>query len=477
MMIWNMPSPRPSPVRTGEGEVRNPRPRWRERVRRRAWRGGAGEGLLWFLFALCVFVVPAHAITIERVISRGGIEAWLVQDRMVPLISVSFAWRGGTALDPPGKEGLAQFAAGTMDEGAGELDAAAFKRALEDISASVGYSADRDYTRGSMRTLAANREQAFRLLMLSLTKARFDDEAVERVRAQLVASLRSDEQRPGAIADTLWWKTAFPDHPYGRRPGGTAQSLAEIQRPDLLRFVGARIARANLVIGVVGDIAPAELAQRLDDVFGGLAAEPANGDVPDAAPAAGRQLVVKRQIPQSVVEFGEPGLKRDDPDYYAATVMNYVLGGGGFSSRLTDEVRDKRGLAYSVYSYLLPLDRAALVMGGVATQNARVAESLDLIRAEWGRMARDGATDEEIVNAKTYINGSFPLQLDSSKRISDMLVAIQLDRLGIDYIDRRPALINAVTAEDVRRVARRLLKPESLIVVVVGDPANLAPSP
>jgi zinc protease len=427
---------------------------------------------------LLAFATPASAVTIERVKSPGGIEAWLVRDKAVPLIAMSFTWRGGAALDPDGKEGLAEMAAGTMDEGAGELDAAAFKRALEDISASLGFSVGRDNTRGSLRTLSANRDRAFELLTLAINKPRFDADSVERVRAQMIAGLRGEEQRPGSIADTLWWKTAFPNHPYGRRPGGTAASIAALAREDLQRWLGMRLARANLLVGVVGDIEPVEFGRRLDQVFGGLPPEPAAGEVPEALPVPeGRLLVVNRPIPQAVVAFGEAGLKRADPDYYVATVMNYILGGGGFASRLTDEVRDKRGLAYSVYSHLSPMDRAGLIMGGVATQNARVKESLDVIRAEWARMAEGGATDEEIANAKTYINGSFPLQLDSSNRIAEMLVAIQLDRLGIDYIERRPSLINAVTAEDIRRVARRLLKPESLITVVVGDPANVTPTP
>jgi zinc protease len=187
--------------------------------------------------------------------------------------------------------------------------------------------------------------------------------------------------------------------------------------------------------------------------------------------------VVRKPIPQSIVIFGHNGIKRDDPDYYAAYVLNHVLGGGGFSSRLTEEIREKRGLVYSVYSYLNPMDHGGLIMGGLGTQNARVAESLKIVRSEWRRISEHGVAPDELKSAKTYLNGSFPLRLDSSSRIARMLVAIQAHELGIDYLKRRPELINGVTGDDVRRVARRLFDAQKLTVVVVGDPKGLENRP
>ena len=419
-------------------------------------------------------VFGARAVEIQDVRSQGGITAWLVEDHSVPVVSMSFAFRGGGALDPKGKKGLAEMVSALLDEGAGDLDSQAYQRRLEDLAASIHFRAHTDTFRGGLRTLSENRDQAFELLRLALTAPRFDSEPVERIRAQLIAARTDAAENPREIVRRTWWRAAFPEHPYGLPTSGTAESLAAIRTAELKNFVARRMARDNLVIGVVGDIGAAELARRLDAVFGPLPQKAEPASVPEArAGAAGRIIVIEKPIPQSVVLFGQNGLKRDDADYYAAYVMNHVLGGGGFSSRLTEEVRDKRGLAYSVYSYLNPLERAGVIMGWVATQNARVAESLRLIRAEWRKMAEKGVGAEELTNAKTYINGSFPLRMNSSRRIAGMLVAIQLEDLGIDYIDRRASLIDAVTAADIRRVAKRILDPDGLAVVVVGQPIGI----
>jgi zinc protease len=422
---------------------------------------------------LCL-AAPAFAATVTPVTSPGGITAWLVRDTSVPVIAMNFAFRVGSVTDPKGKEGRAEMVASTMDEGAGDLPSQAFQGKLEDLAATLRFTASRERFSGQLRTLAERRDGAFDLLRLALTAPRFDAKPVERIRAQLVSSLRSKAHDPDFIAGQAFIEAAFPDHPYGRSDDGAAESLAAITPDDLHAFVKSYLARDNLKISVVGDITAEELAGRLDAIFGKLAATAAPFVVPETSPkGAGKQIVIERNIPQSVIMLGQQGLKRDDPDWYAAYVMNRILGGGGFYSRLTEEVREKRGLAYSVYSYLNPYDHAAMIMGGTATRNARVAESLRIIRAEWKRMADDGVTEKELAQTKTYINGSFPLRLDSSRRIAGLITSIQLQDLGIDYIDRRPKLIDAVTVADVKRVAKRLLDPEKLLTVVVGKPEGL----
>ncbi len=434
--------------------------------------------VLAVLTAATAWPQSAAAISIEKVTSPGGLTAWLVRETSVPVISFGFAFRAGAAMDPKGKSGLAEMVSSTLDEGAGDLESQAFQGALEDIAASIRFSAGQDRFRGNLRTLSANRDEAFRLLQLAITSPRFDAEPVERIRAQLIAGLKRDAEDPDWIAGDAWSTAAFPDHPYGRNAEGTPDTIAAITPDDLRGFVARHMARDNLVIGAVGDITADELARRLDQVFGALPAKAAPVAVAETTPAArGRTIVIKRKIPQSVVVFGHAGIKRKDPDWYAAYVMFRILGGGGFASRLTEEVREKRGLAYSVYAYLNPFDRAGLIMGGVASANARVGKSLDIIRAEWRRMAEHGVTETEFAAAKTYINGSFPLRLDSSRRIANILIGVQLNRLGIDYLDRRAGLMNAVTMDDVRRVARRLLKPDDLTVVVVGDPEGVTGTP
>ncbi|WP_316978418.1 M16 family metallopeptidase [Shumkonia mesophila] len=433
-------------------------------------------GRLLFLIVglLAVGPRPASAIDIQRVTSAGGIEAWLIEDHTNPIISVNFAFRGGSALDPAGKEGLADMVSGLLDEGAGPLDSMAFQTKLEDLAITLRFEAGRDTFGGRLATLTENRDAAFDLLRLALTEPRFDTEPVERIRGQILSNLRHQTEDPNSLAYKALFAELFPGHPYGRPSEGTEDSINAITAADLRGFSVGRLARDNLVIGAVGDISPRELASALDQAFGKLPERAAPWQVAAATPrASGTVSVVKKAFPQSTIVFAQRGLMRDDPDYYVAYVLNHILGGGGFTSRLYTEVRDKRGLAYSVYSALVPMDFAGLVMGGAGTRNDRAADTVKVIQDEWRRMATEGPTAKELDDAKLYLTGSFPLQFSSSDRISGILTAIQLDDLGIDYLDKRNAMIEAVTLEDARRLARSLLDPAGLRFVVVGQPAGI----
>ncbi len=431
-----------------------------------------------FILAWVLVLAPtARATEIQSVRSPGGITAWLVQESSIPLLSFSFSFTGGAVLDEPSRKGTGNMVSGLLDEGAGPHDSLAFQTRLEELAVRMSFSANRDSFSGSMRTLTANRDAAFELLRLALNEPHFEREAVERIRRQIITGLIEDREDPGAIAGRLWFKTAFPDHPYGPSSKGNIESVKAITADDLRAFLAKALARDRLTIGVVGDISEAELGPLLDKTFGALPASTAFAPVAEVElKGAGVLKVVEKAIPQSRVIFGGPGLKRDDPDWYAAYVLNYVLGGGGFSSRLYAEVREKRGLAYSVYSYLYPLDHAAIYMGGVGTKNQSVVEVLEVIKELIARTREHGLTVAELANAKTYLNGSFPLRLTSSGRIARLLRVIQQENLGIDYLDRRAGLINAVTLADTARVAKRLLQPEKLLIVVVGKPADLVSS-
>jgi len=311
-------------------------------------------------------------------------------------------------------------------------------------------------------------------LHLAVSAPRFDDEPVERIRGQILSNLRSQTENAGTLAHRALLRDLFPDHPYGRPAEGTEDSVKVIAAADLKAFVARRLARDNLVIGVVGDMTPAALAEVLDRVFGALPAKAAVWRLADVVPRAdGRVSVVQKAFPQSAIAFGQRGVKRDDPDYYVAYVLNHILGGGGFTSRLYEQVREKRGLAYSVYSSLAPMDYAGMILGGAGTRNDRAGETVAVIQEEWRRMAGDGPTPEELADAKTFLTGSFPLQFSSSERIAGILTAIQMDHLGIDYLETRNAKIEAVTIEAVRRVARQLLDPAGLHFVVVGQPQGI----
>jgi zinc protease len=411
---------------------------------------------------------PGHAAKIERVVSPGGIEAWLVHETSLPLIAVEFAFRGGANQDPADKPGLANLAAELLDEGAGDLDAKAFHERLEARAISLSFQSGRERFHGSVRTLSENRDEAFALLKLALTAPRFDMEAVERIRQQALAQLKRETTSPNAIASKRWWATAFPDHPYGRPTRGTLESVPLIGPDDLRSFVRHTIARDNLKIAVVGDIDAAALAVLLDRTFGDL---PAHAELAPVAPAPlqglGREIEVELDVPQAVVSFGGTGIPRKDPDFVPAYIVNHMLGGGSFSSRLYAEVREKRGLAYGVSSSLIWLDQAAVFVGYTATRAERSRDTVAIIREEIRRMAEAGPTEEELAKAKEFLKGSYALAFDTSAKVAGQLLQIQIDELGIDYIERRNAMIDAVTLDDAKRVAKRLLG-DGLLVTVVG---------
>jgi zinc protease len=443
-----------------------------------AWRHVLANTTMFALTLLVTVIaaaVPTIAATkISEIKTPGGFTVWMVREPSIPIIAIEIAFRGGAGLDPVGKEGLARMVSATLDEGAGELNSLAFQTRLEELAIGLSFDAHTDTFRATLRTLTRNRVEAFELLASALTQPRFDEEPVERIRRQLLADLKRRTQDPDDIAARAWFAKAFPEHPYGRSSRGYLETIAAITADDLKNFVRTRFARDNLVIGVVGDVAEDEIVQLIDRALGGLPATASPWTLPEITlPTPGSLTIIKRDIPQSVVIVGMNGPKRDHRDWYTTYLMNYVLGGGGFTSRLYQEVREKRGLAYSVYSYLNPYRHAGLVLGGLGTANARVAESVKLYKSEIARMAEHAISQKELVDAKTFLNGSFPLRLDSNGKIAGIIVAMQLQGLGVDYIEKRAGLIDAVTVEGVREVARRYMREEDLIIVVVGSPEGL----
>jgi zinc protease len=409
--------------------------------------------------------------SVERIVTPKGIEVWFVHDTKLPMLSVQFAFSGGASQDPAAKPGVASLAASLLDEGAGPYDARAFREQLEEHAIEVSFAANRDAIRGSLKTLTENREKAFELLKLALVEPRFDGAEIERVRAATLATLRRHSTNPSELAKEHWYSRAFPGHPYGRPALGTLDSLPHIAAGDLTAYVRKNLARSNLKIAAVGAIDADTLAKLIDESFGALPAKADLAPVPDIVPhALGEREIVPLKVPQTVILYGGIGLKRDDPDFIPAYVLNHILGGGSFESRLFKEVREKRGLSYSVYSSLVAFKHAGLFMGAVQTKNDRAYESLDIIKGEIARIAKDGPTADEIDKAKSYLIGSYPLRYDTSVKIATSLLDIQFDELGLDYLDRRNAEIQAVSADDIRRVANRFLANAKLLVVMVGEP-------
>ncbi|MEL6961265.1 MAG: pitrilysin family protein [Pseudomonadota bacterium] len=424
--------------------------------------------------ALTLSASKAGAMTkVEEVVSAGGIKAYLISEPSIPFMSLSFRFAGGAIGDPEGREGVANLVSVLLDEGAGDLDSQAFQTELEDLAIQLSFSTGRDSFAGDLKTLTENRDRAFELLRLALNKPRFDDAPIARMKSQVQAGLRRRLDDPDRLASRTWFERAFGDHVYARPVDGTIDTVESITTEDLRTFVKTRFAKDNLLIGVAGDITGEELGPLLDQTFGEL---PNTATPLPANPTTPRDTgisVVRQDVPQSKVLFGQKGLMRGDPDYYAAYVTNHILGGGGFSSRLTKEIREARGLAYSVYSYLYPAEQAPIWMGGLGTSNATVSEALGLVQSEIRRMAEGDVSEQELADAKTYLTGSFPLRLTSNDRIAALLVSMQVHNLGPDYLANRNGFIEAVTLEDLRRVAARLYDPDGLLTVVVGDPPDL----
>ena len=433
------------------------------------------------LLALTALLFPvsrAEAMKIQVVKSPGGITAWLVEEHAVPLIAMRFAFEGGSAQAPLGKEGVAHFLGGMLDEGAGDLGAKEFQERMEAIAMRMSFDDARDAFYGSLETLSENRDQAMALLALALGKPRFDADAVDRVRAQLMAGLAYAARDPDRVASEQWAAMAFPGHPYGRPTNGTPASIQKMTREDLRDFWSRTFARDTLRVVVVGDIDAAALAGVLDTVFGQLPAKAKLAAVTPTQPAAAeKQKVIEMAVPQSVARFGLPAFPRKDKDFIPAFVLNTVLGGGVMSSRLWEEVREKRGLAYSVHTNIQPYKHTSVFSGGVATKNEEIAQSMDLIRAELKRIAADGPTEKELRDAKDYLTGSFALRFDSNAKIANQLLWFWQEGLGIDYVDKRNAEIEAVTLADAKRAAKRLFEGQELIVTIVGKPKGLAATP
>lgn len=426
------------------------------------------------LLGLLAAAPAARATDIQRVVSPGGIEAWLVRDTTVPIVAMEYAFAGGSSQDPAGKPGVAHMVSGLLDEGAGDLDARVFQERMEAQAIELRFQADRDHFRGSLRTLAERRDEAFGLLRLALTAPRFDPDAVERVRTQVAVGLQRDTTNPNALVSRAWWAAAFPGHPYGSPPTGTLDSIQQISADDLRGYAHRVLARDTLKIGIVGDITAADAGTMLDRVFGALPAQAELSPVPDAAPQGlGSRLVVPLDTPQAVVSLGTLGLARKDPDFIPAYVANHIFGGGSFTSRLYTEVREKRGLAYGVSTSLAPMRHTALLMGYTATSAEQTGEALDIILREFHQFSETGPTQEELDKAKAFLKGSFPLRFDTSTKIAAQLVQIQIEDLGIDYIERRNALIDAVTLDDVKRVSAKLFG-QDLLVAIVGRPKGVA---
>ncbi|MDC0737970.1 pitrilysin family protein [Cognatishimia sp. SS12] len=423
------------------------------------------------VFAALMVALPLRAeIAIKEVVSPGGITAWLVEEHSIPFVALELRFKGGGSLDAPGKRGATNLMVGLLEEGTGEMDAMDYARAAEELAAEFEYDTFDDSVMISARFLSEYRDASVDLLRRSIVAPRFDDVSIARVKDQVIAAIRADAKDPDRIAGRTFDALAFGDHPYATSLNGTEASVTALSRDDILAAHTGALALDRVYVSAVGDITAEELGLLLDRLLSGL---PETGAaLPAAAEYAleGGETLVNFATPQSVAIFGHEGIERHDPDFFAAYVLNVILGGGGFESRLMTEVREKRGLTYGVNTFLIPKDHGQLYLGSVASANDRIRQAMTVIRDEWARMAAEGPSEEELAEAKTYLTGAYPLRFDGNGPIANILVGMQLDDLPIDYAATRNDKVNAVTLEDVRRVAQRILRPEDLHFVIVGQP-------
>ena len=424
-----------------------------------------------------VFAWPALAeIRIQEVTSPGGIKAWLVEEHGIPFTALEIRFLGGTSLDRPGKRGEVNLMTALIEEGAGDLDSQGFAAARDGLAAELRFRSDTDGVGISAKFLSENRDQVVDLLQLALTRPRFDVDAVERVRGQVLAGLASDAKDPEAIAGKILRTKAYGDHPYGSVGDGTVASVAALMRDDMVTAFAGALARDRIYVAAAGDISAAELGALLDRLLGDLPATGAAGPGRVDLMAQGGVVVEAFPGPQSAISFYQGGIAFDDKDYFAASILNEILGGSGFSSRLMEELREKRGLTYGVGTGLAAYDHAEIMSGGLATSNENAAQAVQVIRDVWADLAQNGVTQKELDDTKTYMTGAYPLRFDGNGTIASILVGMQVLGLPSDYPAKRNARVEAVTLADVKRVAARLLTPDKLFFVVVGAPVGVASS-
>ena len=433
------------------------------------------RSLLLFLGLFLASAAHANAFTIQEVTSPGGIKAWLVEEHAIPLLAMNYSFKGGTELEPADQAGVSNFLTGMMDEGAGDMLSAEFQKKRDELAFRMSFDAGADFFEGSFQTLTRNRDASTDLLKLAITSPRFDAEPLERVRQQFLLNVKEKEQDPQSIAWQAWMEDILPGDPYSRPDDGTAATIASITADDLRAAHRRIFNRDGLQVAVVGDITAKELGPLLDKVFGGLPEKSPEPPKPAAAkPAMGPKLqVIERDMPQSVIAFGTEGIKRDDPDFIPAFVMAEILGSGGLTSLLSEEIREKRGLTYGVSFGLSPMDRVGLYAGSLQTKNQSAGEALAAAREVMKKFADEGPSQKDLDEAKTYLTGSYALRFSSNAAIANQLLAIQQQDLGIDYVQKRNSLVEAVTLDQVKAQAKRLLHPDRLIVTVVGKPEGL----
>jgi len=420
--------------------------------------------------------MPAEArLSPTRTVLGNGLVVITSEQQALPMVTLSLLIEGGSRLDPAGSEGAANLVAQLLTYGTKKHTAVQLSDELDFIGATITTGCSEEAVTANLTILKKDLETGLKLLAEILTEASFPQEEINRQKQAVIASILAQEEQPGHVAEVKFMETLYPKSPYGRQVEGTAESVKRIERSTLVDYYDKNIRPERAIIAVVGDVSQKEIVEKLTQAFQPWQKQSALKS-PAAAPAPGAPTVVKinKQLTQANIILGHAGVPRTHPDYYAIQVMNYIMGGGGFSARLMDSIRNERGFAYSVYSQFEPLKYTGIFEVVMQTKNETAVESIKLAVAEMRRMRDKGVTDDELKEAKDYLIGSFPLRFDTNRKVAAFLSQVEFYGLGLDYPDKYTEIIKKVTKEDVLRVAQQYLHPEKLIIVVVADQSKAA---
>jgi len=420
------------------------------------------------VIALLATQIAFAGVKIEHWTTPSGARVYFVESRVLPMLDVQVDFAAGSMYDPEGKSGLAALTRAALDLGAGKRDETAIAEQLADIGANLGGSADTDRASVALRTLSAKdkREPALDILRSVLHQPRFETAIFEREKARTIAGLKEALTRPDSIAGKAFWAAMYPDHPYGRQ--ASPESVAGLNRDDLAAFHARYYVAANASITLVGDLSRGEAEKIAESIAGGLPKGEA-ASLPGAPqPPKGSTVKVAHPASQAHIYIGLPAIERGNPDFFPLLVGNYTLGGGGFVSRLMKEVRDKRGFAYSVYSYFAPMKQTGPFQIGLQTKRSQATEAIRVTREVLDGFLKAGPSEEELAAAKANLTGSFPLRLDSNKKLLDNAAVIGFYGLPLDYLDQFQTRVQAVTVGDIKDAFARRVRPADLITVTVA---------
>ena len=424
----------------------------------------------YIFIILLFFFNSSHSFEYEKLETKSGIEFWFVEDKSIPIISVSFSFRGGSSMDFPEKNGISNLMTSLMDEGTSKLTSSDFKNQMKLNGMRLNFSSQKDKIDGTFQIIEPQLEQGFELFYQALNHPRFDEGDIERVKNQIISSIKLDQSDLSTLASNKFNQFFFNEHNFSKNVKGSINSISNIDRYDLISFHKNAFQKNNIIIGVAGNIKKKKITELIEKVFGNLENSEKIPKVKKFIGLAKGEKIYNMKTPQTSVLFGHPGLARNNENFFALRIANYIFGGGGFQSRLYKNVREKKGLVYSIYSYLLSYDNDGVIVGGFQTRNKSVYQTIKNVKNEWKTLQSNGISRKEFENAKAYFKGSFTRNFTSTISIARLLQIVQYYDLGEDYFKKRDEIINNLDLKKVNQVISKFFSSNKLFFMIVGEP-------